>query len=281
MRTMSYRNTPVNSQYKHKGSIIVNTLHTSKEELILQSHKKMEHFLSMPNWSTQEKLALTCRILFDAGHDSGLAGQITARADAVDTYYTQQLGLGFDEISASNLLLVDQDLNVIQGRGMPNPANRFHTWVYRERPEINCIIHTHPFHVATLSMLVQPLVVAHMDTCPLFEDCAFLDNWPGVPVGNEEGMLISQALGNKRALLLAHHGLLVTGRSVEEALMLAYLIERAAKMQLCAMAAGEIQAIDPALGREAHDWISTSKRYQAFFSYYARRALRSHQDCLQ
>lgn len=260
---------------------MASTLSATKSELVLQSHQQMEKFLSIPEWTTREKLALTCRILFDAGHDSGLAGQITARSEQPDAYYTQQLGLGFDEITASNLLLVDQDLKLIEGQGMPNPANRFHTWVYRARPDINCIIHTHPFHVATLSMLEQPLVVSHMDTCPLFDDCAFLEKWPGIPVGNEEGEIISTALGDKRALLLAHHGLLATGNTVEEAMMLAHLLERAAKMQLAAMAAGEIKPIDPHLAKEAHDWISTTKRYQAFFCYYARRALRNHADCLQ
>ena len=260
---------------------MASTLNTSKDELVLQSHKKMEQFLAVPQWNTPEKLALTCRILFDAGHDSGLAGQITARADQPGTYYTQQLGLGFDEITASNLLVVDEDLNRLHGEGMPNPANRVHTWVYRSNPEINCIIHTHPFHVATLSMLQTPLVISHMDTTPLFNDCAFLAHWPGIPVGNSEGQIISEALGNKRCLFLAHHGLLVTGRTVEEALMLAHLFERAARMQLTAMAVGNIQPIDEALAQEAHDWTSTSKRHQAFFAYYARRALRNHRDCLQ
>jgi L-fuculose-phosphate aldolase len=259
---------------------MTSTLTTSKAELVRQSQQLMEQMSQSTAWSTREKLALTCRILFDAGHDSGLAGQITARAKEADTYYTQQLGLGFDEITASNLLLVDRDLEPLKGEGIPNPANRFHTWVYREHPRVNCIIHTHPFYTATLSMLEEPLVVSHMDNCPLFDDCAFLGNWPGIPVGNEEGVLISGALGTKRTLLLAHHGLLVTGKSVEEALMLAHLIERAARMQLTAMAAGAIQPIDPALAREAHDWISTKKRYQAFFAYYARRALHRHPDCL-
>src|SRR5690606_6528098 len=194
----------------------------------------------------RQKLALTCRILYDAGHDSGLAGQITCRAEQPGSYYTQRLGLGFDEISEANLLRVDEDLRVLDGDGMANPANRFHSWVYRARPDVNCIIHTHPLHVAALSMLETPLVVAQMDTCPLFDDCAFLAEWPGVPVGNEEGEVISAALGDKRALLLAHHGQLVTGRSIEEACNLAVLIERAAQLQLLAMAAGTIKPIPAA-----------------------------------
>ncbi len=111
-------------------------------------------------WTDRQKLALTCRILFESSHDSGLAGQITARGPQPGTYYTQQLGLGFDEITASNLLLVNEDLEVLEGHGMANPANRFHSWVYRARPDVNCIIHTHPTHIAALSMLEVPLEIS-------------------------------------------------------------------------------------------------------------------------
>ncbi|MEV4611893.1 aldolase [Kitasatospora sp. NPDC049258] len=256
------------------------TLQASKADLVALAHRRMQAAIADNAWTTRQKLALTCRILFDAGHDSGLAGQITARAEAPGTYYTQRLGLGFDEITESNLLLVDEDLNVLEGEGMANPANRFHSWVYRARPDVACIIHTHPPHVSALSMLEQPLAVAHMDLCPLYEDCAFLETWPGIPVGNEEGEIISAALGDKRALLLAHHGQLVAGGSVEEAAQLAVLIERAARLQLLAMAAGTIRPIPAPLAREAHDWTSTPKRAQASFAYYARRALRTHADCL-
>lgn len=256
------------------------TLTLPKDQLIKQALAHMQGSLADNTWTTREKLALTCRILFEYGHDSGLAGQITARGPQPGTYYTQQLGLGFDEITASNMLLVNEDLEVLEGDGMPNPANRFHSWVYRARPDVNCIIHTHPTHVAALSMLEVPLQVPHMDLCPLYEDCAFLEAWPGVPVGNEEGEIISAALGDKRALLLSHHGQLATGASVEEACVIAQLIERAAKLQLLAMAAGQIKPIEPALGREAHDWIARPKRHVAAFNYYARQSLRQHADCL-
>jgi len=129
-------------------------------------------------------------------------------------------------------------------------------------------------------MLEVPLAISHMDLCPLFDDCAFLKEWPGVPVGNEEGEIIARAIGDKRAILLSHHGLLIAGRSIEEACVLAMLFERAAKMQLLAMGAGDIRPIPEALGKEAHDWISTPKRHGAAFSYFARRALRAHGDCL-
>ncbi|MFJ3463431.1 aldolase [Achromobacter spanius] len=259
------------------------TFQLDKSTLISSSSSKMDMQFQDSAYSLRQKLALTCRILFDNGHDSGLAGQITTRTGAPGQYLTQRLGLGFDEISEDNLLVVNEDLNVVEGDGMANPANRFHSWVYRARPDVNCIIHTHAVHTAALGMLEKPLVVSHMDNCVLYDDVAFIAKWPGVPVGNEEGELISAALGNKRALMLSHHGLLIAGSSVEEACVLAIAFERAARMQLLAMSIGEIQDIDSTLGKEAHDWILRPKRNAITFDYYARRALKNprNADCLR
>lgn len=256
------------------------TFADAKSDLMRRAAEQLSAHVDDLQLSTRQKLALTCRALFDGGHDSGLTGQITARAEAAGTYYTQRLGLGFDEITDANLLLVDEDLNVLQGEGMPNPANRFHSWIYRARPDVQCIVHTHAVHVAALSMLEVPLVVSHMDTTPLYGDCAFLPDWPGVPVGNEEGEIITAALGDKKAVLLAHHGHVVAGASIEEACSLAILIERAATLQLAAMAAGTVRQLPERLAREAHDWTLSPQRSRANFAYYARRALARHPDTL-
>ena len=247
----------------------------TKPELIDIAKKRILQHLSMPPWSARQKLALTCRILHGKGHESGLAGQISARGEAPGTFITQQLGLGFDEITASNLLKVDYDLNVLEGDGMANPANRFHTWVYNARPDINCIIHTHATHTVALAMLERPLKIAYMDVCVLYDDVAFLPIWTGVPVGNEEGKVIAETLGDKRAILLSHHGLIVTGSTVQEACAVAVMFERAAELQLLCESVGEIKPIEPPLGKQAHDWILQEKRSQATFHYYARQLLRS------
>lgn len=260
---------------------MTNTMNSTKSELVTLAENQMRDKIPDAEWTDRQKLALTCRALYDAGHESGLSGQISARNAATDsTFWTQQLGLGFDEITDQNLLLVDEDLTVLSGEGMANPANRFHSWIYRARPDVNCIVHTHPLYAAALSMLEIPLQVSQMDMAPLYNDCAFLPDWPGVPVGNKEGQIISAALGSKRAILLAHHGQLVVGSTIEEACSLAHLIERAAQLQLLAMAAGEIRPLPPRLAREAHDWTLSPRRSTANFTYYARRALRRHPDAI-
>ena len=254
------------------GSITGDTFAWQKDELVQLAEQRMNQALEMPSLTNRQKIAATCRILFQHGHASGLAGQITARAEQLDTYYTQQLGLGFDEITSDNLLHVDADLNILEGKGMANPANRFHSWIYRSRPDVQCVIHTHPLHVCALAITGTPLKIAQMDSCMLYDDVAFFPQWPGVPVGNNEGEIITRALGAKRAAILAHHGLVVACRSIEEACVVAVQCERTARMQILASTVGPILDLDPALAREAHTWTLNNKRIAATFHYLARQA---------
>ena len=254
---------------------------TTKAEYLSRISAEMDKYLSADQWTLKQKLALTCRMLANDGHASGLAGQITARADEPGTFWTIRLGLGFDEITAGNLIRCDGDLNALDDDGMPNPATRFHLWIYRARPDVNCIVHTHPPYCSALSMLGEEMRIAHMDTTPLHGEVAFLPEWPGVPVADDEGRLISKALGPaKKAILLAHHGQLVACDGVERAAVLALTMERAARIQLMARAAGEIRRIDPALAKEAHDYRHQPKHIAASFGYYARQVLRAAPECV-
>ncbi len=243
--------------------------------------QQMGQHLLKPSWSLREKMALACRFLAAEGHESGLAGQISARAEQPGSYWMLSFGLGFDEAKKSNIIRVDDDLNVVEGDGMAYGANRFHLWIYRRRPEINAIVHTHPPYCSALSMLGEELAVAHMDTMVFHEDCAFLPEWPGLPIGDEEGEIISRAIGDKRAILLAHHGQLTACKSIEEASVLAVYIERAAKIQLWARAVGQIRKVKPELAKEAHDFRLKQKVIDATFCYFSRRVLRDGDDCLK
>jgi L-fuculose-phosphate aldolase len=245
-----------------------------------QTEERMDRHFESPGWSIKQKLALACRILAAEGHDSGVAGQLTTRGQKRGTHHMLRFGLGLDEITSGNLLLVDDDLNVLEGDGMPNPSNRFHLWIYRARPAVSSIMHTHPPHISALSMIGVPLAVSHMDTSLFFEDCAWLREWPGTPIGDEEGRIISEALGDKKAILLAHHGQLTATASVKHALVLAMFVERAAKLQLMAMSAGTILPVDPALAQEAHDYRHKPKAISAMFAYYARRVIKQDASVL-
>ncbi len=255
--------------------------HKPKADFDARATAEMEQHLPVPDWSLRQKLALTARMLAREEHGSALAGQITARGDDPATLWTARFGLGLEEIRAADFLLVDDDLNVVEGDGMANPANRFHRWIYRARADVQCIVHTHPPYCSALSMIGVPLEAAHMDTSMFYDDCAWLETWPGPPIGDEEGELISTALGDKNSVLLAHHGQLAAGATVEEAAIRAIFIERAARLQLLAMAAGKIQPLPPEAGRQAHDYRLKPQSLNASFHYYARLVLLDEAECLQ
>jgi L-fuculose-phosphate aldolase len=218
----------------------------------------------------EEQLTLACRILAGEGHESGLAGQVTARADQPGAWWTLPFGCGFDEAAPGRMVLVDENLQPLQGGAPPNPGVRFHLWIYRRRPDVRAIVHTHAPYASALSCTASALKTIHMDSAML-HGTAHLPEWPGVPLGDDEGRIISAALGEAKTILLANHGLLAAGASIEEATYLAVFFERAARMQLRAMAAGGFREVEPRLAEEARAFLLQPQIVRLTFAYWARR----------
>jgi len=240
-----------------------------KQAFIDRVNREMAQDLPGVKASTPELLALACRILAAEGHESGLAGQVTARADKPGTWWTLEFGYGFDEATAGRMVLVDEDLKPLSG-GRPNPGVRFHVWIYRKRPDVRAILHTHAPYASALAATGQPLKTIHMDSAML-HGTAHLPDWPGVPVADDEGRIISGALGEAKTILLANHGLLAAGSSIEEAAYLAVFFERAARMQLRAMSAGGFKEVKRELAEEARDFLLQPSIVRGTFAYWSRR----------
>lgn len=233
-----------------------------------------------PQYSRLQKIALACRYLSDQGHATTLAGQISVKLDD-GTFWTTEFATGFADASVSNLVRVDADLRVVEGSGMANPATRFHLWVYAKRPDVRSIVHTHPPHASALAMCGQPLVVGHMDMMMFHEDVARLEKWPGVPLANEEGQIISSALGDKNSLLLANHGILTAGDRLEKAVYLAASLENAARLQLlCASSGYKPLPVEAELAAEAKRFLTSVKFVDATFEYWCRQSAKRHPDAL-
>jgi L-fuculose-phosphate aldolase len=231
--------------------------------------REMDEDLPFLKGSTPELLAACCRILGRENHESGLAGQVTARADKPGTFWTLQFGYGFEEATAKRMVLVDEDLKPLKG-GRANPGVRFHIWIYNKRPDVKAIVHTHAPHASALAATGKPLKTIHMDSAML-HGTAHLPEWPGVPVADDEGRIISGALDDAKSILLANHGLLTAGNSIEEATYLAVFFERAARMQLRAMAAGGFKEVKPQLAEEARAFLLQPSIVRGTFAYWARR----------
>jgi L-fuculose-phosphate aldolase len=258
---------------------MTDTLSEDSDAIRRRVRGDMTQYMRGVDFEPRQKVALACRILAAEGHAQTLAGQVTVRA-ADETWWTTDFASGLRDACASTLVRFDREMQVVEGVGMPNPAVRFHLWIYAQRPDVNAIVHTHPPHVSALSMLGEPLQIAHMDAMMLHGNCAYLPDWPGVPISNEEGRIICGALGDKPAVLLAHHGLLTACDSIERATYLGVMLEHAARLQLLAQSAGKIRAVPPELAGEARDFLSQPSIVEATFAYWARRILREQPDAV-
>jgi L-fuculose-phosphate aldolase len=243
-----------------------------KAHFLERVSREMDEDLKALDGPAPELLAACCRILAKEGHESGLAGQVTALGDEPNTWWTLKFGLGFEEAKAENMVLVDDDLKPLSG-GRANPGVRFHVWIYRNRPDVRAIVHTHAPFASALSCTSSSLKTIHMDSAML-HGTAHLPDWPGVPVADDEGRIISGALGNAKAILLSNHGLLTAGASIEEATYLAVFFERAARMQIRAMAAGGYKEVKPELAEEARAFLLQPSIVRGTFAYWARRSSR-------
>lgn len=250
-------------------------------EISADVERQMQRTFARADFGDREKIVLACRYLAEQQHARTLAGQISVRLDD-GTFWTNGFAVGFGDIAIGDLVRVTSDLEIVEGGGMPNPATRFHMWVYEKRPDVRSIVHTHPPHASALAMTGQPLVVAHMDAMMFYDDVAQLVEWPGVPLANEEGRLISEALGGKNAILLANHGILTAGDTLEAAVYRAVNLEHAAELQILAAASGHPPLpVGEALATEARRFVTSRKFIDATFDYWIRMAAKRHPDALE
>jgi L-fuculose-phosphate aldolase len=256
------------------------TIQTHEKDVYYRQIEAASATIAQGQWTLRQKVALSCRIVAADGQGGGIAGQVSARVED-STFWTQSFGLGFEEATASNQIRISQNLEVVEGNGRPNPGNRFHSYIYQRRPDVCAIVHTHAPNAMALSMIGVPLIPSCMETVAIWNDIAHLETWPGVPVGDAEGEIISKAIGDKRTILLAHHGLLTVGKSLEEATALAIIFELAARLQLKAMAAGTVCPLPEREAKEAYGFSSKAGYYQRRFQYFARLILANDRSCLE
>ena len=188
----------------------------------------------------KERLASVYRAFSLFGFEEGVAGHVTARdPEWTDHFWVNPFGVGFGQIKVSDLLLVDHDGNIVEGRYPLNQAAfAIHSEVHKARPDVIAAAHTHSLYGKTWSSLGRLLDPLTQDACAFYEDHALFDDFTGVVLDTSEGKRIGQALGGCKAVILQNHGLLTVGQTVDEAAWWFITMERTCQSQLLAEAAG-------------------------------------------
>ena len=156
-----------------------------------------------------------------------------------ETFLINQFGLRYDEVTASNLLEIDLEGNIVSGEGDINYTGYIiHGAVHKARKEINCVMHTHTRAGLAISCLKDGLN-------PIFQDAAIFHNrvsyhdWQGMSTEVEECKDIAKNLGKNKVMILRNHGLLTCGETIGEAFILMYYLDKTCKNQLDTMSTGK------------------------------------------
>jgi ribulose-5-phosphate 4-epimerase/fuculose-1-phosphate aldolase len=195
----------------------------------------------------KQRLAAAFRLFGKFGFSEGTAGHITARdPERADHFWVNPVGMNFRQIKVKDLLLVNHDGEVLEGTWPLNlAAFVIHSQIHAARPDVVSAAHAHSVYGKAWSILHRPLDPLTQDACAFYDDHAVFDDYTGAVVEIEEGKRIAHALGNYKAAILANHGLLTVGHTVDEAAWWFITMERSCQAQLLAEAAGTPIPIRP------------------------------------
>ena len=178
------------------------------------------------------------REIFNSNLVTGTWGNVSMRAPGEQRLIITPSGMNYATMEALDLVVVDFNLKVIEGQYKPSVESPLHMKIYRKRPEVNAIVHVHaPFASAfavarkNIPVLIEETaqVVGHEVPVAAYAHCGtdqLADN-------------ALKTLGNdKKAVLLANHGLVALGDNMDDAFIVCYITERSAMIAIYARILG-------------------------------------------
>jgi ribulose-5-phosphate 4-epimerase/fuculose-1-phosphate aldolase len=181
-------------------------------------------------------LAAAFRLAVRLEMHEGVCNHLSAMLPGGKSFLLNRYGLHWSEVSATNLLALDADGRLLEGEGeFEKTAFYIHSRIHLAHPGATCVLHTHMPYATALTLLDGGrLEMVEQNALRFHNDIAYDDVYNGLVVDNAEGDRLARALGSKRVMFLANHGVIVVGPTVAEAFDLMYYLEHACRLQVLA-----------------------------------------------
>jgi len=226
----------------------------------------------------KETLAYSCNILANEGHWDQILGHVSVRIPKQDRILMKPHSFGLEEIRPQHIIVCNLDGKKIEGKYERHSEIFIHTEIFKARPDVNCVVHTHPPYAIAFGSLRQPLrPVSHegaifCEGLPLFDYTTALIRTP------ELGREVAKTLGSCRGVLMKNHGSTVVGDTIEVATLYAVFLEKAARIQLLATASGEPSWTSDEEAKVKFEQIYTPHRLGSMWDYFVRRARKARKN---
>lgn len=217
-------------------------------------------------WQARVQLAACYRIFAHLGWQELIYNHISLRVPGPDDHFLiNPFGLHYTEVTASNLVKVDVDGNIIGNSDWPiNPAGfTFHGAIHATLPDAHCVMHVHTTPTMAVCCSEEGLAFTNFYAAQLHGQVAYHD-FEGITVHREEGARILASANGKRVLLLRNHGPVVIGHTLPQAFNLLWLLQRACEVQVATAALGQQRQIPvPVLEGCVRDSLNFNPKYGA------------------
>ena len=201
-------------------------------------------------WEVRVDLAACYRLTAHHGMTDGVLTHISARVPGThDHFLINPYGMLFDEITASSLVKIDLDGNVLDDTEYQVNQAGFviHGAIHSARPDVACVLHTHTVAGMAVSSQADGLLPLTQSSMRFYNRIGYHD-FEGIALDLDERSRLIADLGDKYAMILRNHGLLTAGRTVAEAWSLIFSLEKSCQAQLAAQAGGvKLNPVPPAV----------------------------------
>ncbi|MFN2460547.1 MAG: class II aldolase/adducin family protein [Candidatus Velthaea sp.] len=214
-------------------------------------HESIRDRVSAEEWQIRVDLAACYRLVASYGWDDLVFTHISARVPGPEHHFLiNPYGMLFEEITASSLVKVDRDANILLDNGYPiNPAGfTIHGAVHAAREDALCVVHVHAQNGVAVSAQKNGLLPISQQALVVLSSLAYHD-YEGIALNEDEKPRLVRDLGDRNFLVLRNHGLLTIGPTVADAFLAMYTLETACTIQIKAQAGGGelITIADPIL----------------------------------
>jgi len=221
----------------------------------------------------KQKLIVAGKVLVAAEQGDFTRGHISVRVPgSTKLFYMKPHSIGLDEITMQNILTIDVGGEVVAGSARRHSEVFIHSEIFKARPDVNSVIHAHPPYCVALSASGRPLKAYSQPGALFYESVGVYTDTIALIRSSAMGAGVAKALGPHRAALLKNHGTAVVGKTIEEAVVSAIMLENAAMIQMIVEAAGEpAPEFSGADIEKLKGEMSAPEQFSINFDYLARR----------
>jgi ribulose-5-phosphate 4-epimerase/fuculose-1-phosphate aldolase len=232
--------------------------------------------VELEEWRGRVDLAAAFRLAVENDWNEAVANHFSlAVSEDGKRFLMNPRWMHFSRIRASDLLLLDADDDTTMSRDdAPDPsAWSIHGAIHAAHPQARCVLHVHSAYATAVACLADPAIPPiDQNAARFFNRVAIDRHYGGIADNVAEGRRLASLLGSKRVMIMANHGVLVTGSTVAQAYDELYYFERACQTLVLACSTGRAVNVlsDEVAERTALAWEADTKQYLAHFAEMKR-----------